>query len=127
GDDFLIRRSDGSTFAIDVEGAATIGDVIDLINNHPSNQNPATQITARLAIFGNGLELVEANPVAGGSLQVEEIFGSFAARGLGLVPLGPSSRLSDPPTVVGTNQVLTGRDVNPLGVSGIFNWFVPRS
>ncbi len=121
GDDFIIRRSDGSTFAIDVAGAATLGDVIDLINNHASNQNLATQITARLAAFGNGLALVEANPLAGGSLQVEEIFGSHAARDLGLVPLGATSRLSDPPATVGTSQVLTGRDVNPLEVSGVFN------
>ncbi|HUE74692.1 MAG TPA: hypothetical protein VMP01_27740, partial [Pirellulaceae bacterium] len=121
GDDFLIRRSDGSTFAIDVDGAATLGDVIDLINNHADNQTPGTQITAGLAAFGNGLELVEANPVVGGSLQVEEIFGSHAARDLGLVPLGATSRLSDPPTTVGASQVLTGRDVNPLEVSGVFN------
>jgi flagellin-like hook-associated protein FlgL len=85
------------------------------------NQDPATQITARLAAFGNGLELVEENPVAGGALQVEEIFGSHAARDLGLVPLGATSRLSSPPTSVGTSQVLTGRDINPLEVSGVFN------
>ena len=121
GDDFLIRRSDGTTFAIDVAGAATLQDVIDLINNHAANQNPANQVVARLAILGNGLELVEANPAAGGSLQVEEIFGSHAARDLGLVPLGATSRLSDPPATVGTSQVLTGRDVNPLEVSGVFN------
>jgi flagellar hook-associated protein 3 FlgL len=121
GDDFLIRRSDGSTLAIDVAGAATLGDVIDLINNHSLNQTPGSQVTARLAAFGNGLELVEANPVVGGSLQVEEIFGSHAARDLGLVPLGPTSRLSDGPTTVGSSQVLTGRDVNPLEVSGVFN------
>lgn len=121
GDDFLVRRSDGSTFGIDIDGAATLGDVIDLINNHPANQIPATHITARLATVGNGLELVEDNPQVGGTLQVEEIFGSYAARGLGLVPLGPLSSLSDPPAVVGTSQVLTGRDVNPLEVNGVFN------
>ena len=121
GDDFIIRRADGSTFAIDVAGAATLGDVIDLINNHVDNQTPGTQILAQLSSTGNGLELVEANPSGSGSLQVEEIFGSHAARDLGLVPLGPTSRLSDPPVTVGTSQVLTGRDVNPTEVRGVFN------
>ena len=121
GDDFLIRRSDGSTFAIDVATAGTVGDLLDLINNHPDNQVPATQVVARLATTGNGIELVEVTPSGSGNLQVEEIFGSNAARDLGLVPAGVGSTLSNPPVVVGTSQVLAGADPYPIEVHGIFN------
>ena len=62
------------------------GDVIDIINNHPSNTNPADQVVARLARFGNGIELVDDNN--GGPSPLIVRAASFAANDLGFVPDG---------------------------------------
>ena len=117
GTDFTIVRKDGVALAIDVDGAATIGDVIDLINNHPLNQD-ATNVVARLAAFGNGIQLVDANVGGAQTLEVQQTFGSRAAVGLGLVPSGQTTATA---TTSGTGDTLTGADVNPLEVSGVFN------
>ncbi|HZN32834.1 MAG TPA: hypothetical protein VFB80_03415, partial [Pirellulaceae bacterium] len=61
GIDFSIVRKDGVQLDIDIAGAATLGDVIDLINNHPANLVPGTQVVARLAPGGNGVELFDGN------------------------------------------------------------------
>jgi flagellin-like hook-associated protein FlgL len=112
-DDFTIVRADGSSFAIDLAAAVTIGDVLDLINNNAANLNPLSQVTARLATTGNGIELVDSS-VGIGQLQVQKIFGSNAAIDLGLVPQGQM-------TATGTGGVLTGAEINPQEVEGVFN------
>jgi len=122
GTDFTIHRNDGVDLDIDVSSAETIGDVIDLINNHPSNLDPLTAVVARLAEFGNGIELVDDNPVPGFSLSVEQTFGSFAAQELGLVPKGSPTSVAA--TLVGTAEQLTGADQNPIEVAGVFTALV---
>jgi flagellin-like hook-associated protein FlgL len=92
GIDFTIHRNDGVDLDIDVSSAHTIGDVIDLINNHPSNSNPATRVTARLAQFGNGIELVDDDATGGRTLSISQAATSHAAEQLGLVPTGASMR-----------------------------------
>ena len=93
GTDFTIIRNDGIELDIDVSTADTIGAVIDLINQHPDNQDAAA-VVARLAQFGNGIELVDDNPSgvdAQGQpnrLQVVRVASSYAAIDLGLVPEG---------------------------------------
>jgi flagellin-like hook-associated protein FlgL len=115
GPDFTIRRRDGVELAIDVSGTTTVQDVLDLINNHPDNLDPATQVIARLAPFGNGIELVDNNSLGTQTLQVTQSIASLAAEGLGLVSKGQSQ-------AVGTaSGMLQGRDVNPLETQGIFN------
>lgn len=113
GTDFTILRADGSSFDVDLGSALTVGDVLNLINNNPANLNPANQVTARLAAVGNGFELVD-NSVGAGSLQVRATFGSSAAIDIGLVPQGAS-------TNSGTAGVLTGTEINPQEVEGVFN------
>jgi hypothetical protein len=93
GVDFTIVSNDGADIAIDLDGAHTINDVLDAINNHPDN---AGRVTARLAAYGNGIELVDDNPVAGGALTVKLAPTCWAAEQLGLVPAGKDQ--SDPPT-----------------------------
>ncbi len=88
GTDFTITRSDGTSFPVDVSGATTVGDVLDRINLHPDNQNPANQIVARLATTGNGIEITQDNPTGTNLLSVRRQFGSRAAEGLGLIPPG---------------------------------------
>jgi flagellar hook-associated protein 3 FlgL len=96
GVDFTIRRNDGVDLGIDIASARTIGDVINLINNHPDNLDPSTRVVARLTAFGNGIELVDDNPQAGGNLTVLPAFGSTAAWQLGLTAQGATQ--SAPPT-----------------------------
>ncbi|HAN97736.1 MAG TPA: hypothetical protein DCQ98_10035 [Planctomycetaceae bacterium] len=87
GTDFTIVRNDGVSLAIDVSSARTIGDVLDLINEHPDNQD-AGRVTARLATVGNGIELVDDDPPGESTIRVESAFGSRAAQAPRLVPLG---------------------------------------
>ncbi|MBX3415425.1 MAG: hypothetical protein KF708_22265 [Pirellulales bacterium] len=114
GADFVIRRKDGVELEIDVNGATTIQDVLDLINLHADNQDPATRVTARLAAYGNGIELVTTDATPGASITVTSTNLSQAAVQLGLIPAGATSASSN-----GTDQ-LTGRDVNPQQVDGAF-------
>ncbi len=91
GPDFTIRRNDGVELEIDISSANSIGDVLDLINNHPDNLDPNTAVVARLQAFGNGIELVDDNPSAGESLTVSRVVGSNTAWELGLVAWGENS------------------------------------
>jgi len=113
GDDFTITRADGTSFAIDLATAVTVGDVLNLVNNHASNLNPANKVTARLAATGNGIELMDSS-VGAGQVQVQAIFGSNSAVDLGLVAKGQT-------TSTGTGGVLTGTEINPQEVDGVFN------
>lgn len=118
GTDFTIVRKDGVAIDIDVDGATTIADVIDLINNHPLNLAPATRVDARLAANGNGIELFDGNLAGAGTLTVQATFGSHAAVDLGLVPAGQTSATA---TTSASGDTLSGTDVNPLEVAGVFN------
>lgn len=96
GVDFTITRNDGVSFDINLTGAATLGDVIDRINNHPSNTNPATRVVARLAAYGNGLELIDDNPAGTGSLSITQALDSNAAEELGLIAINGSTASAAP-------------------------------
>jgi flagellar hook-associated protein 3 FlgL len=118
GTDFTIHRKDGTDLAIDVSSAQTVGDVLNLINNDPNNQNPATQVVARLAAVGNGIELFDGNIAGTDQLSVTAQFGSNAAIDLGLIQKGQTTATA----VSGaTGDTLTGVDTNPQEVSGVFN------
>jgi len=119
GTDFTVVRNDGTALAIDIAGANTVQDVIDRINNHASNQLPGNIVTARLATFGNGIELIDPTPGVS-SLHVLAATNSNTAYELGFVAKGePQS----PAAAIGPGGVrtLTGRDVNPSEVSSVFN------
>ena len=57
GTDLIIIRNDGTPLNIDLDGASTVADVLDTINNHAGNQDAATRVTASLTSVGNGIEL----------------------------------------------------------------------
>ena len=98
GADFTIRRNDGTEIEIDVSTAQSIGDVLDLINNHLQNQDANTRVVAQLAPTGNGIELVDDNPQGLNQLTVVRNLLSEAAWDLGLVPHGLDEiRASDGP------------------------------
>ena len=56
GSDFYITRADGTVLTIDISGAKTVGDVLDLINHNADNADGG--LVAQLAQVGNGIELV---------------------------------------------------------------------
>ena len=118
GSDMLIVARDGTELWIDLAGTSTVQDVIDRINADP-NAGPAG-VTARLAAVGNGIELVDAS-VGAGTLRVQTVDGSEAARYLGFV--ADEETQSDPGDVqvVGTDQVLTSEDRHTLEADSVFN------
>jgi flagellar hook-associated protein 3 FlgL len=104
--------------AIDISSARTVGDVLDLINDHPDNQDSATAVTARLRPLGNGIELVDGNLAGTEPLSVHRVLASRAAWDLGLVPVGADQSL---PAAGGTPATIQGADVNPIETQGVFN------
>ncbi len=88
--DFIITRTDGVRFEVNLQGALTIGDVLDRINNHPDNLASGTPLVARLARYGNGIELVD-NCGGAGQLRIQRTSMSRAAIELGLIPEGQES------------------------------------
>ncbi|CAL1124836.1 unnamed protein product [Cladocopium goreaui] len=93
--EFTIIRNDGVELAIDLDGAATIGDVLDLINNHVDNPPGAGHLTADFVEVGNGIRLVDDNPDGTNVLSIRRENFSEAAWDLGLIPHGQDT--SDPP------------------------------
>jgi flagellin-like hook-associated protein FlgL len=125
GTDFVIRRRDGVELAVDVSSAQTIGEVLHRINQHPDNLDPATAVLARLALWGNGIELVDANAAGTETLVVRRAGSSPAAWDLGLIPRGAvESAPPDPLTPPGTGERILGRDVNPIETEGVFNTLI---
>ena len=66
-----------TTTTIDLTGAETIGDVLDIINN-----DPAGFVTAIINGAGNGLEL---DTITTGNISVNEVSGSTTASDLGIL------------------------------------------
>jgi flagellar hook-associated protein 3 FlgL len=116
GDDFIIRRKDGVELRFDVSSAQTIGDVIDMVNNHVDNLDPLTQVIARLNTTGNGIELVDNGVVGAGQLTVLKVNNSQAAEDLGLIPVGQQSITA----AGGPSQILSGRDTNTRETYSLF-------
>lgn len=100
GADFVITRADGVSIEIDISGAETIGDIINRINSHPQNPPRAPGqppwLIARLAKYGNGIELIDES-VGSGRLTVERTKLSTAAIDLGLVPAGAERSFATSP------------------------------
>ncbi|MDZ4852188.1 MAG: flagellin [Pirellulaceae bacterium] len=125
GPDLTFTRSDGTDFSVDIQSAITVQDVINLVNNHPDNQDPALRIVLGEQPFSNGLTLSAAVPptpipplLPPVPIGVRSSGGSSAAIGLGLVPKGTTSSSG---TIVGTNYVIDGWDPNPQETEGMFN------
>jgi flagellin-like hook-associated protein FlgL len=118
-DDLVIVARDGTELWIDVTGASTVQDVIDLVNNHPRNNDGTTAVQARLAATGNGIELVDTSTVTTGDLIVRAAEGSEAALLLGFVPDGATENSSN--TGSGGNYTLTSEDRHTLEVDSVYN------
>jgi len=103
--DFQIKGKDGSTFEVNLDGAVTVGDVIDAINAAATEAGVA--VSASMTSVGNGIKLADQT---GGSdaLSVVALNGSFAADDLGLL------KTADP-----AETELIGSDANPVRVDSV--------
>ncbi|MDR1385231.1 MAG: hypothetical protein LBJ67_15485 [Planctomycetaceae bacterium] len=108
GIDFVATRNDGVSFEVDIHGAKTIQDVLNIINNHPDNQG--SLLTARVAEFGNGIELIDTS-IGKSETRVERTLLSTASIALGLVNYGEEYRI----------QTYSGTKANVVYDSGVAN------
>ncbi|MGO8749545.1 MAG: flagellar hook-associated protein FlgL [Thermoguttaceae bacterium] len=115
GTDFTITRSDGVSFDVSLQGADTIGDVLNAINDNPTNLASGKPVVAQLNASGTAIQLVDYS-AGSGNLTVTANSESIAAVDLGLVPAGQTSNANTTTPL----QVLTGGDVNQQETEGIF-------
>jgi flagellin-like hook-associated protein FlgL len=87
--DFMITRNDGIVMEIDITGAETMADILQIINKHPLNQDGL--LTASLSKTGNGIELADKS-FGDHVTRVDRYFLSTAAIDLGLVDYGKEYR-----------------------------------
>lgn len=109
-DDLRITAKDGSTVDVNLDGAVTIGDVIDMINTAATDAG--VSVTASYAQVGNGIRIVD-NTGGAGDLSATALNMSVAAGDLGLVQ-----------TAGGDATELVGDDVNPTRTEGILGALV---
>jgi flagellar hook-associated protein 3 FlgL len=112
GADFQITRPDGVQLDINLEGAETISDVIDVIRNHPQNQD-TLRVLVDLASFGNGLQI--SAPPGPGALTIDQFGNSNAGLRLGLIPPGSSTVTGG---IVGAVDTISGTDYAPRDAGG---------
>ncbi len=114
--DIKITLTDDSTIEVNLDGSATINDIIAKIND---NEDNAGKVTA--TIENGALKLVD-NTGGGGSsaLQVEDINDSNAVRQLGLDATAAGTTLTGNRLIAGLNSVLIrnlrgGQGIDQLG------------
>ncbi len=119
GSDLILTRNDGTTLNIDLSGVQTVSDVINRINDDPTNLVGAQRIIASFEPIGNGIRL--SSVLGTQAISVQSVGGSNAAAGLGW-----TSR--EQPVATGTNQggsnVIGGRDINQHKVEGMFTTLI---
>lgn len=109
-DDLRINAKDGQTVDVNLDGAVTIGDVIERINDAATQAG--VTISADFAEVGNGIRIVDQTSGAG-DLSVSGLNLSAAAIDLGLQK-----------TVADDGTELIGDDVNPVRTDGILDALV---
>jgi flagellar hook-associated protein 3 FlgL len=112
GPDFTIIRPDNVQLDINLEGAETVQDVMDIIRNHPQNQD-TLRVLVDLASFGNGLQI--SAPPGVGPLTVNQSGNSTAGVRLGLIPPGASTVTGG---IVGAVDTISGNDYVPRDAGG---------
>ncbi|MBB3208803.1 flagellar hook-associated protein 3 FlgL [Rhodopirellula rubra] len=112
GPDLVITRPDGIDLEFDLEGAETIQDVMDLVANHPDNQD-TRRVRVALNSVGNGLQLTA--PTGTEPIRVSQPGLSDAGVYLGWIEEGQSEATAQ--TNIGVSQ-LTGEDYSPRDAGG---------
>ncbi|MDX1969747.1 MAG: flagellar filament capping protein FliD [Planctomycetaceae bacterium] len=112
--DLSILLADGTALAVDLDGAATVGDVLSKINSHESNNGKLT------AALQNGrLELTDATS-GSGTLTVSNLNQSNAREVLGLTTAPTGGVITGQKLAAGANSVLLrnlrgGQGIEQLG------------
>lgn len=108
-DDISIVARNGQRVNVDLDGATTVQDVLDLINAAATAQT--VNIEATLAVNGTGIRLVDSTGGTDFTLHVERANGSFALDALGLEKSADSQAdtelISDRIGTVQPNSVFT--------------------
>ena len=115
GTDFTITRADGVTLEIDIAGAGSVLEVRNAINNHVDNADG--RLVARLAQYGNGIELVDES-IGTGQPSVGRTMLSTTAIDLGLVVKGTQSTAPTTPGTVASVTVSSAGANNDLIFQG---------
>ena len=112
GPDLSITRPDGVTLDLDLSAAETIDDVIQLIRNHPQNQD-TLRVLVDLNDVGNGLQLKA--PPGANPLTVSQSGVSDAGIRLGLIAAGDNQAVGG---IVGAVDTIVGVDFAPRDAGG---------
>ncbi len=110
--DLVIIRPDGVELELDLNGAKTIDDVINLIRNHPQNQD-TLRVLVDLNDVGNGIQLKA--PPGPNPLRVRDLQVSDAGIRLGLIPPDSTEAVG---SIVGSVDTIVGADYVPRDAGG---------
>jgi flagellin-like hook-associated protein FlgL len=106
--DFRITLASNVSFDVDLEGAETIDDVIAAILGAAAAEGVGgADFQVDLVADGNGIQLTDTSPPAGGTFALTPLNGSFAAEDLGL-------------TVTPAGGVILGDDRATVAVESVF-------
>jgi flagellar hook-associated protein 2 len=100
-DDFTVTTSDGSNILVSLNGAATVGDVINAINTAGGSK-----LTASINSDGNGINLTDTSG-GSGAFTITPDNGSTAAANLGLTTAASGNVINGQPVISGLDSVLT--------------------
>jgi flagellar hook-associated protein 2 len=115
--DFTVTVSDGTQIAVSLNGAKTIGDVLNDINTAGG-----TKLKASINSSGNGITLTDTSG-GGGAFTLATDNGSPAAKDLGLTTAASGNTIQGAPLIAGLDSVLVselnGGSGLPLGTISI--------
>lgn len=113
--DFSVTLHNGTTFNVNIDGANTVGDVVNAIQSAATAAGvTAGQFSVGMASTGNGMTFTD-NTTGGSSFQIQNLNQSLAATQLGIV--GDA----------GSGNTITGTDNATVQVNNMFTHLINLS